>query len=218
MAANEHHTPTASRALAAFLTAEQEQFGLARQQASSQLFQHLEQAWLEPLDTGADRRPLDQVEAAELFPFFDDFLNSTLSQHLSWPQILEAEETLNRCYNWLADHDYLPPDVTAAYGDQVVEARKPETSSQRQPRSSDVKFHAATGPAIASLDEHSQEYVSIRKVKPGKVWLTMGNRDLGPVRVPRSFSGQCQAGWELLAEVGRKGDKWYLYDVLSIER
>ena len=77
------------------------------------------------------------------------------------------------------------------------------------------------------VDQHSPErhakeiedHFTISRTGPGKLWLeplTSGDREIGPILVPREVSCECRVGWDIsgIAVKTRKG--WRLAEVWNV--
>jgi hypothetical protein len=79
----------------------------------------------------------------------------------------------------------------------------------------------------AYLDEHAPEHHSreledhftVTRVEPGKLWLepfVSGDREIGPIPVPREVSDLCKVGWDISGRAVKTPKGWRLAEVWNV--
>ena len=71
-------------------------------------------------------------------------------------------------------------------------------------------------------ERHSREledHFTVTRVEPGKLWLepfVSGDREIGPVPVPREVSNLCKVGWDVGGTVVKTPKGWRLAEVWNV--
>jgi len=79
----------------------------------------------------------------------------------------------------------------------------------------------------AYLDEHApahysrelEDHFTITRIEPGKLWLeplASGDREIGPVPVPREVSDLCKVGWNIGGTAVKTPKGWRLVEVWNV--
>lgn len=128
-----------------------------------------------------------------------------------------AGTVTKKLVKWLGEKGY----VKDAKGLKLAEERAGD-AARDLPASQDV-----VDLLEAYLDEHAPEHHSreledhfmVTRVEPGKLWLdpfASGDREIGPVPVPREVSDLCKVGWDIGGTVVKTPKGWRLAEVWNV--
>ena len=128
-----------------------------------------------------------------------------------------AGTVTKKLVKWLAEKGYVEDDE----GLELAEERAGD-AARDLPASQDVVDLLA-----AYVDEHAPERYSqemedhfwITRVEPGKLWLepfVSGDREIGPVPVPREVSDLCKVGWDIGGRAVKTPKGWRLVEVWNV--
>jgi len=128
-----------------------------------------------------------------------------------------AGTVTKKLVKWLAEKGYVEDDE----GLELAEERAGD-AARDLPASQDV-----VDLLEAYLDEHAPERYSqemedhfwITRVEPGKLWLepfVSGDREIGPVPVPREVSDLCKVGWDIGGRAVKTPKGWRLVEVWNV--
>ena len=128
-----------------------------------------------------------------------------------------AGTVTKKLVKWLAQKGYVENDEDI----QMAEERA-SRATRDLPASQDV-----VNILEAYLDEHVPERYSqemedhfmVTRIEPGKLWLEplmSGDREIGPVPVPREVSDLCKVGWDISGRAVKTPKGWRLTEVWNV--
>ena len=128
-----------------------------------------------------------------------------------------AGTVTKKLVKWLAEKGYVEDDE----GLELAEERASD-AARDLPASQDV-----VDLLEAYLDEHAparstrelEDHFTITRVEPGKLWLepfASGDREIGPVPVPREVSDLCRVGWDISGTVVKTPKGWRFVEVWNV--
>jgi hypothetical protein len=139
-------------------------------------------------------------------------------------KVMASKETMKaagtvtkKLVKWLAERGY------------VEDAEALETAEERAREAAhDLPAARELADFLADyVDEHAPEHHSmeiedhftVSRTGPGKLWLeplTSGDREIGPIPVPREVSCQCRVGWDISGIAVRTRKGWRLAEVWNV--
>ncbi len=128
-----------------------------------------------------------------------------------------AGTVTKKLMKWLAEKGYVEDEETL----ERAEERAGE-AARDLPAASDVADLLE-----AYVDEHIparysreiEDHFIVTRVEPGKLWLeplTSGDRQIGPVPVPREVSRLCGKGWDISGTAVKTSKGWRLLEVWNV--
>jgi hypothetical protein len=131
---------------------------------------------------------------------------------------LQAAGTVTKkLVKWLAQKGY----VAADEGVELAEERAAR-AARDLPASQDM-----VDLLEAYIDEHAparysrelEDHFTVTRIEPGRLWLeplASGDREIGPVPVPREVSDVCRVGWDISGVVVKTSKGWRLTEVWNV--
>jgi len=139
-------------------------------------------------------------------------------------KVIAGKETMKaagtvtkKLVKWLAEKGYMKDaEALAMAEERAGEAARdlPAACDVVDLLEAYVDMHA---PARYSRD--IEDHFTVTRIEPGKLWLepfTSGDREIGPVPVPREVTCRCQVGWEISGVVGKTSKGWRLLEVWKV--
>jgi hypothetical protein len=128
-----------------------------------------------------------------------------------------AGTVTKKLVKWLAEKGY----VAADEGLDLAEERAAR-AVRDLPASQDV-----VNLLEAYIDEHSparysrelEDHFTVTRIEPSRLWLeplASGDREIGPVPVPREVSDVCRVGWDISGVVVKTSKGWRLTEVWNV--
>lgn len=128
-----------------------------------------------------------------------------------------AGTVTKRLMKWLAEKGY----VEDAGALEIAEERAGEAVRELP------AAHEVADLLDAYADEHASEHYSreiedhftVTRIEPGKLWLepfVSGDRQIGPVPVPREATRRCKVGWDISGVVAKTAGGWRLMEVWNV--
>jgi len=139
-------------------------------------------------------------------------------------KVIAGKETMKaagtvtkKLVKWLAEKGYVEDEDAL----EMAEERAGE-AARDLPAAQDV-----ADLLDAYVDEHPparysreiEDHFTVTRIEPGKLWLepfTSGDRQIGPVPVPREVSRRCQEGWDISGVAVKTPKGWRLLEVWNV--
>lgn len=183
-------------------------------------YQYLDKAESALLDHLGKEQRLEfcQVFGPEkILPNIDEFLGYFMIRKvMAGKDLLRAAGTVTKkLARWLAEHGY-------AEAEEVEEAIESGAAAARNlPKAEDLAerlWRFVEDQELTPVLEKIDDYFSITRVEPGKLWLSPLTRkgQIGPFVVPRSISDRCVVGWNVSLLVGRTAKGWRILEVGNV--
>ena len=154
---------------------------------------------------------------AHILPNIGEFLGYFMVRKvIAGKDLLRAAGTVTKkLAEWLADKGYAGVEDA---GDAAVRGA---TAARDLPKAEDLasRFHRFAGDQDRrSATDVVEDYFTITRVTPGKVWLEglADGRELGPIDVPEDISRRCTVGWTISGAVGRGAKVWRILEVWNV--
>jgi len=133
-------------------------------------------------------------------------------------QLMKAAGTVTKkLVKWLGRKGY----VEDAEDLEMAEERAAEASCDL-PAAQDVAdllYAYVDMHAPASYTREIEDHFTVSRVEAGKLWLepfTSGDREIGPVPVPREASQRCKVGWDISGVAVKTSRGWRLLEVWNV--
>ena len=128
-----------------------------------------------------------------------------------------AGTVTKKLVKWLAEKGYVEDDEGLEFAEE-----RTGRAARDLPASLDV-----VALMEAYLDEHApahysrelEDHFTITRIEPGKLWLeplASGDREIGPVPVPREVSDLCKVGWHIGGTAVKTPKGWRLTEVWNV--
>jgi hypothetical protein len=128
-----------------------------------------------------------------------------------------AGTVTKKLVKWLAEKGYVEDDESLEFAEE-----RTGRAARELPASQDV-----VDLLEAYLDEHApahysrelEDHFTITRIEPGKLWLeplASGDREIGPIPVPREVSDLCKVGWNIGGTAAKTPKGWRLVEVWNV--